>query len=114
MEKLAKDAAKENKKSGEVKEEAPVFPTTEALKTFIAGLNKAGNPFETDLAVYSLTYTLEDMDASSLSFNILVESKKTTPKEGFWESFGKALKAHLKKAGAQIARDLVGNRGHVS
>ncbi len=114
VEKLAKDAAKENKKSGEVKEEAPVFPTTEALKTFIAGLNKAGNPFETDLAVYSLTYTLEDMDASSLSFNILVESKKTTPKEGFWESFGKALKAHLKKTGAQIARDLVGNRGHVN
>ena len=114
VEKPAKDTTKEDKKSGEVEAEAPAFPTTEALKTLIEGLNKAGNSFETDLAVYTLNYTLEDVDTDSLSFDILVESKKTTPKEGFWESFGKALKAHLKKAGAQIARDLVGNRGHVN
>ena len=114
VEKPVKDTAKEDKKSDKVEEEAPTFPTTEALKTLIEGLNKAGNSFETDLAVYTLNYTLEDVDTDSLSFDILVESKKTTPKEGFWESFGKALKAHLKKAGAQIARDLVGNRGHVN
>ena len=114
VEKPAKDTAEEDKKSDKVEEEAPAFPTTEALKTLIEGLNKAGNSFETDLAVYTLNYTLEDVDTDSLSFDILVESKKTTPKEGFWESFGKALKAHLKKAGAQIARDLVGNRGHVN
>ncbi len=105
--------AKEDEKSDKV-EEAPVFPTTEALKTLIEGLNKAGNSFETDLAVYSLSYTLEDVDTDSLSFDILVESKKTTPKEGFWESFGKALKAYLKKAGAQIAGTLAGDRGHVN
>ena len=114
VEKPAKDTAKEDKKPDEVEAEAPAFPTTEALKTLIEGLNKAGNSFETNLAVYTLNYTLEDVDTDSLSFDILVESKKTTPKEGFWESFGKALKAHLKKAGAQIARDLVGNRGHVN
>ena len=113
VEKPAKDAAKEDEKSDKV-EEAPVFPTTEALKTLIEGLNKAGNSFETDLAVYSLSYTLEDADTDSLSFDILVESKKTTPKEGFWESFGKALKTYLKKAGAQIASSLAGNRGHVN
>ena len=113
VEKPAKDTAKEDEKSDKV-EEAPVFPTTEALKTLIEGLNKAGNSFETDLAVYSLSYTLEDVDTDSLSFDILVESKKTTPKEGFWESFGKALKAYLKKAGAQIAGTLAGDRGHVN
>ena len=114
VEKPAKDTAKEDKKSDKVEEEAPAFPTTEALKTLIEGLNKAGNSFETDLAVYTLNYTLEDVDTDSLSFDILVESKKATPKEGFWESFGKALKAHLKKAGAQIASSLAGNRGHVN
>ena len=114
VEKPAKDTAEEDKKSDRVEEEAPAFPTTEALKTLIEGLNKAGNSFETDLAVYTLNYTLEDVDTDSLSFDILVESKKTTPKEGFWESFGKALKAHLKKAGAQIASSLAGDRGHVN
>ena len=113
-EKPVKDTAKEDKKSDKVEEEALTFPTTEALKTLIEGLNKAGNSFETDLAVYTLNYTLEDVDTDSLSFDILVESKKTTPKEGFWESFGKALKAHLKKAGAQIASSLAGDRGHVN
>ena len=114
VEKPAKDTAEEDKKSDRVEEEAPAFPTTEALKTLIEGLNKAGNSFETDLAVYTLSYTLEDVNTDSLSFDILVESKKTTPKEGFWESFGKALIAHLKKAGAQIARDLTGDRGHMN
>ena len=114
VEKLAKDTTKESKKSGEVEAEAPAFPTTEALKTLIEGLNKAGNSFETDLAVYTLNYTLEDVDTDSLSFDILVESKKTAPKEGFWEAFGKKLKAYLAKAGAQIARDLAGDRGHMN
>ena len=113
-EKPAKDTAKEDKKSDKVEKEAPAFPTTEALKTLIEGLNKAGNSFETDLAVYTLNYTLEDVDTDSLSFDILVESKKTTPKEGFWEAFGKKLKAYLAKAGAQIASSLAGNRGHVN
>ena len=63
--------------------------------------------------MYTLSYTLEDVDNDSLSFDILVESKKTTPKEGFWEAFGKALKAHLKKAGAQIADALGGGRGQM-
>ena len=114
VEKLAKDTTKESKKSGEVEAEAPAFPTTEALKTLIEGLNKAGNSFETDLAVYTLNYTLEDVDTDSLSFDILVESKKTAPKEGFWEAFGKKLKVYLAKAGAQIARDLAGDRGHMN
>lgn len=109
----AKEIGKEDEKPEEEQSEAPAFPTTDALKTFIAGLNKAGKSFETDLAVYDLSYTLEDMDANSLSFNILVESKKTTPKEGFWESLGKKLKAHLKKAGAQIADALGGGRGQM-
>ena len=104
---------KEKEKPKEEQSEAPAFPTTEALKTLIEGLNKAGNPFETDLAVYALSYALEDVDTDSLSFNILVESKKTTPKEGFWESLGKKLKAHLKKAGAQIADALGGGRGQM-
>ena len=113
-EKPTEDTTKEKEKPGKVKPEAPVFPTTEALKTLIEGLNKAGSPFETDLAVYTLRYTLEDTDIGSLSFDILVESEKTSPKEGFWKSFGKALKAHLKKAGTQIARDLAGDRGHMN
>ena len=103
-----KDDEKKEKPS-EVKAETPVFPTTEALKTFIEGLNKAGNTFEADLAVYNLSYTLGDIDTNSLSFDILVESTQTTPKEGFWESFGK----ELKRAGAQIASYLAGNRGHM-
>ena len=110
----AKETDKEKENPKEEQSEAPAFPTTDALKTFIEGLNKAGNSFETDLAVYSLSYTLEDVDTDSSSFDILVESKKTTPKEGFWESFGKALKAYLKKAGAQIAGTLAGDRGHVN
>lgn len=114
VEKPAKDTAEEDKKSDRVEEEAPAFPTTEALKTLIEGLNKAGNSFETDLAVYTLNYTLEDVDTDSLYFDILVESKKTAPKEGFWEAFGKKLKAYLAKAGAQIARDLAGDRGHMN
>lgn len=114
VEKPAKDTAEEDKKSDRVEEEAPAFPTTEALRTLMEGLNKAGNSFETDLAVYTLNYTLEDIDTDSLSFDILVESKKTTPKEGFWEAFGKKLKAYLAKAGAQIASGLAGDRGHVN
>ena len=114
VEELTKDIAKEDKKSDRVEEEAPAFPTTEALKTLIEGLNKAGNSFETDLAVYTLSYTLEDVDTDSLSFDILVESKKTTPKEGFWETFGKKLKTYLAKAGAQIAGTLAGDRGHMN
>ena len=113
-EKPTEETAKEKEKPGKVKPEAPVFPTAEALKTLIEGLNKAGSPFETDLAIYTLKYTLEDTDIGSLSFDILVESEKTSPKEGFWKSFGKALIAHLKKAGAQIARDLTGDRGHMN
>lgn len=113
-EKPTEEAAKEKEKTGKVKSEAPVFPTAEALKTLIEGLNKAGSSFETDLAVYTLRYTLEDTDTGSLSFDILVESEKTSPKEGFWKSFGKALIAYLKKAGAQIARDLAGDRGHMN
>ena len=114
VEKPAKATAKEDKKSDKAEEEAPAFPTTEALKALIEGLNKAGSSFETDLAVYTLNYTLEDVDTDSLSFDILVESKKTTPKEGFWEAFGKKLKAYLAKAGAQIASSLAGDRGHVN
>ena len=109
----AKETDKEKEKPKEEQSEAPAFPTTEALKTFIEGLNRSGKSFETNLAVYTLSYTLEDMDTDSLSFNILVESKKATPKEGFWESLGKKLKAHLKKAGAQIADALGGGRGQM-
>lgn len=108
-----KETDKEKEKPKEEQSEAPAFPTTEALKTFIEGLNRSGKSFETNLAVYTLSYTLEDMDTDSSSFNILVESKKTTPKEGFWESLGKKLKAHLKKAGAQIADALGGGRGQM-
>ena len=110
----AKETDKEKENPKEEQSEAPTFPTTDALKTLIEGLNRSGKSFETDLAVYDLSYTLEDMDASSLSFNILVESTKTSPKEGFWEAFGKKLKAYLAKAGAQIASSLAGNRGHVN
>lgn len=105
---------KEKEKPKEKQSEAPAFPTTDALKTLIEGLNRSGKSFETDLAVYSLSYTLEDMDTDSLSFNILVESTKTSPKEGFWKSLGKKLKAYFKKAGAQIASSLAGDRGHMN
>ena len=107
--KLAGEDDEKKEKPSEVKAETPVFPTTEALKTFIEGLNKAGSTFEADLAVYNLSYTLGDIDTNSLSFDILVESTQTTPKEGFWESFGK----ELKRAGAQMVSYLAGNRGHM-
>ena len=88
--------------------------TLDAVKAVVEGLNKKGNPFDTPYATYKLFYSADNVDNKNNSFDILVTSSSTTPKEGFWKSFGEALIAHLKKAGAQIARDLAGDRGHMN
>lgn len=87
--------------------------TLDAVKAVVEGLNKKGNLFDTPYATYKLSYSADNIDNKSNSFDILVTSSSTTPKEGFWKSFGKALKAHLMKAGAQVVSNLAGNRGHM-
>ena len=92
--------------------------TLNAVKVVVDGLNKKGNTFDTPHTTYKLSYSASNVDTKNNSFDIFVTSSSTTPKEGFWKTFGKELKSELKslpvQAGMQIVKDLAGNRGHMN
>ena len=92
---------------------APTFPSTNTLKLIVDKLNKAGSPFETSNATYKLSYKMDNINPKDMSFDIIVTSASTTPKDGFWKTFGTSLKQHLKQAGANIGSYLGGSRGHM-
>ena len=92
---------------------APTFPSTDTLKLIVDKLNKAGSPFETSNATYKLSYKMDNINPKDMSFDIIVTSTSTTPKDGFWKTFGTSLKQHLKQAGANIGSYLGGSRGHM-
>ena len=89
--------------------EAIAFPNNDTLKTLVDGLNKSGKSFETPNATYNLSYSIDSIDPKDKSFDVIVTSSSTTPKDGFWTWFGN----YLKKAGAQIVSYLAGERGHM-
>ena len=92
---------------------APTFPSTDTLKLIVDKLNKAGSPFETSNATYKLSYKMDNINPKDMSFDIIVTSTSTTPKDGFWKTFGANLKQYLKQAGADIQHYLGGSRGHM-
>lgn len=100
-----KDTKKEPDKAAS--KETIAFPNNDTLKTLVDGLNKSGKSFETPNATYNLSYSIDSIDPKDKSFDVIVTSNSTTPKDGFWTWFGN----YLKKAGAQIAHDLAGDRG---
>ena len=82
----------------------PSFPDNKTLKTIIDKLNQKGNPFETNAAVYNLAYKIDNISPEDRSFDIIVTSKSTTPKEGFWSSFKKKAGKFLKTAGSTLSK----------
>ena len=102
-------AAKEGPDKAASKE-AVAFPSNDTLKTIVDGLNKVGKSFETSNATYNLSYSMDNIDPKDKSFDIIVTSTSTTPKDGFWTWFG----GYLKKAGVQVAHNLAGERGVMS
>ena len=92
---------------------APTFPSTDTLKLIVDKLNRAGSPFETSNATYKLSYKMDNINPKDMSFDIIVTSASTTPKDGFWKTFGTNLKQYLKQAGADIQHYLGGSRGHM-
>lgn len=92
---------------------APTFPSTDTLKLIVDKLNRAGSPFETSNATYKLSYKMDNINPKDMSFDIIVTSTSTTPKDGFWKTFGTNLKQYLKQAGADIQHYLGGSRGHM-
>lgn len=82
----------------------PSFPGNKTLKTIIDQLNEKGNPFETSRATYKLNYKIDNISPEDRSFDIIVTSESTTPKEGFWSSFGKEAGKFLKAAGGALAK----------
>ena len=92
---------------------APTFPSTDTLKLIVDKLNRAGSPFETSNATYKLSYKMDNINPKDMSFDIIVTSTSTTPKDGFWKTFGASLKQDLKQAGADIQHYLGGSRGHM-
>lgn len=105
-------AAKEGPDKAASKE-AVAFPSNDTLKTIVDGLNKVGKSFETSNATYNLSYSMDNIDPKDRSFDIIVTSTSTTPKDGFWKTFGADLKQYLKQAGADIQHYLGGSRGHM-
>ena len=92
---------------------APTFPSTDTLKLIVDKLNRAGSPFETSNATYKLSYKMDNINPKDMSFDIIVASVSTTPKDGFWKTFSANLKQYLKQAGADIQHYLGGSRGHM-
>ena len=92
---------------------ASTFPSTDTLKLIVDKLNKVGSPFETSNATYKLSYKMDNINPKDMSFDIIVTSASTTPKDGFWKTFGTNLKQYLKQAGADIQHYLGGSRGHM-
>ena len=92
---------------------ASTFPSTDTLKLIVDKLNRAGSPFETSNATYKLSYKMDNINPKDMSFDIIVTSASTIPKDGFWKTFGTNLKQYLKQAGADIQHYLGGSRGHI-
>lgn len=82
----------------------PSFPDNKTLKTIIDKLNQKGNPFETNAAIYNLAYKMDNISPEDRSFDIIVTSKSTTPKEDFWSSFKKKTGKFLKAAGSTLSK----------
>lgn len=91
----------------------PTFPSTDTLKLIVDKLNKAGSPFETSNATYKLSYKMDNINPKDMSFDIIVTSTSTTPKDGFWKTFGANLKQYLGQAGANMLHYLGSSRGHM-
>ena len=91
----------------------PTFPSTDTLKLIIDKLNKAGSPFETSNATYKLSYKMDNINPKDMSFDIIVTSTSTTPKDGFWKTFSANLKQYLGQAGANMLHYLGSSRGHM-
>ena len=82
----------------------PSFPDNKTLKTIIDKLNQKGNSFETNAAIYNLAYKIDNISPEDRSFDIIVTSKSTTPKEDFWSSFKKKAGKFLKTAGSTLSK----------
>lgn len=82
----------------------PSFPDNKTLKTIVDKLNQKGNPFETNAAIYNLAYKMDNISPEDRSFDIIVTSKSTTPKEDFWSSFKKKAGKFLKAAGSTLSK----------
>lgn len=91
----------------------PTFPSTDTLKLIVDKLNKAGSPFETSNATYKLSYKMDNINPKDMSFDIIVTSTSTTPKDGFWKTFGANLKQYLGQAGTNMLHYLGSSRGHM-
>ena len=82
----------------------PSFPDNKTLKTIVDKLNQKGNPFETNTAIYNLAYKIDNISPEDRSFDIIVTSKSTTPKEDFWSFFKKKAGKFLKAAGSTLSK----------
>ena len=109
----SEESSKEESPEKAASPKAPTFPSTNTLKLIVDKLNKAGSPFETSNATYKLSYKMDNINPKDMSFDIIVTSVSTTPKDGFWKTFGANLKQYLKQAGADIQHYLGGSRGHM-
>ena len=90
--------------------------TLDAVKAIVDGLNKKGATFDTLHATYKLSYSAENVDDKNNSFDILVTSSSTTPKEDFWSFFRKGAVKLLKATGANLSKaaDVLASDGRMT
>lgn len=90
--------------------------TLDAVKAIVDGLNKKGATFDTLHATYKLSYSAENVDDKNNSFDILVTSSSTTPKEDFWSFFRKEAGKFLKATGANLPKvaDVLASDGRMT
>lgn len=90
--------------------------TLDAVKAIVDGLNKKGATFDTLHATYKLSYSAENVDDKNNSFDILVTSSSTTPKEDFWSFFRKGAGKLLKATGATLSKaaDVLASDGRMT
>lgn len=90
--------------------------TLDAVKAIVDGLNKKGATFDTLHATYKLSYSAENVDDKNNSFDILVTSSSTTPKEDFWSFFRRGAGKLLKATGATLSKaaDVLASDGRMT
>lgn len=90
--------------------------TLDAVKAVVDGLNKKGATFDTLHATYKLSYSAGNVDDKDNSFDILVTSSSTTPKEDFWTFFRKGAVKLLKATGANLPKavDVLASDGRMT
>ena len=90
--------------------------TLDAVKAVVDGLNKKGATFDTLHATYKLSYSADNVDDKNSSFDILVTSSSTTPKEDFWTFFKKKAGKFLKATGATLSKaaDVLASDGRMT